>query len=87
MNFASLLTSRRNLRILLIGTSFPTQMIQVLACFKVSNDLDYFYYFKSHEIYPGGTKAPFNPATLDWEKILLERAGFGFVEAALQHLH
>jgi len=87
-------------RTLVIGTSFSTQITRALIKYGVCDEVDLFYYFKTHQVFPSGTEKPIDPKTLDWEKdvfshdviileenqFILERAGFGFVEAALEHL-
>lgn len=94
------LRDRYQPRVLVVGSSFSYLLVKYLDQFHLCSKLDLYYYFKSFQSLPSGEHGTLDPRKLDWDKdvfsheviileineTILQAAGFGFVDAALQRL-
>lgn len=85
---------------LLVGSSFCWNFLKYFDQNRVFSRIDFFYYFNTDWVYPGMQRIPIDRAAINWNRdvltkdiiiieineILIQEAGFGFVEAALSAL-
>lgn len=87
-------------RLLMVGDSFAFGLINLMQRYKVTGDLDLYYYYSKLQRYPGNAISMLDKAGLDWERevfskdaviieineVQLDSEAWGFVDDALRYL-